>query len=136
MFDPIMRLTRMIRRLFDERAEELGLTYSRARLLSVLGHNEGATQTELACLLGIEAPTLKRQLDAIVKLGLAERRPIEGDGRKYAVYLTDRTPLEPLLGFRREVEAALSEGIEPEELLIARRVLARMAENAERLHRK
>lgn len=136
MFDPLMRLTRMIRRLFDARAEELGLTYSRARLLSVLGHHEGATQTELACLLGIEAPTLKRQLDAIEKLNLAERRPIEGDGRKYAVYLTDRTPLAPLLGFRREVEDALSEGIDPEDLRVTQRVLAQMAENAARLHLK
>ncbi|MFO1166443.1 MAG: hypothetical protein U1E55_15005, partial [Paracoccus sp. (in: a-proteobacteria)] len=58
-----------------------------------------------------------------------------GDARKYAVHLTDTARIEPLLGFRAEVENALIDGIPPEDVATTRRVLARMATNAEHLQR-
>ncbi|RCW82833.1 MarR family winged helix-turn-helix transcriptional regulator [Paracoccus lutimaris] len=135
LFETILYLTRAIRAGFELRVRAQGLTYARARLLAVIGHNQGASQAELAQRLDIETPTLKRQLDALEALGLAERRPLAEDGRKHAIFLTGAARIEPLLAFRAEVEAAFSDGIAPEDLATTRRVLARMAENAERLKR-
>ncbi len=135
LFETILYLTRAIRAGFELRVRERGLTYARARLLAVIGHNQGASQAELAQALGIETPTLKRQLDALEALDLAERRPLAEDGRKHAVFLTEAAQIEPLLAFRAETEAALAEGVDPGDLATTRRVLARMAANAERIRR-
>ncbi|MBD9527758.1 MULTISPECIES: MarR family winged helix-turn-helix transcriptional regulator [Paracoccus] len=136
LFDELVTLTRSIRAGFDLRVKKLDLTFARARLLTTIGRNPGASQSELATALEIETPTLKRLLDALEGQGLAERRPLEGDARKHAIFLTDTTRIEPLLRFRDEVEAALVEGIAPEDLAAARRVLGRMTVNAEKLRRE
>ncbi|WBU63854.1 MarR family winged helix-turn-helix transcriptional regulator [Paracoccus aerodenitrificans] len=129
-----MTLTRAVRAAFEHRVRETsGLTFARARLLATIGHDEGASQTQLASTLGIETPTLKRQLDALEQLGLAERRAMTEDARKYAVYLTEKARIEPLLNFRSEVETEITHGISQEDLATTRRVLAQMAENAKRL---
>lgn len=133
IFDTLVALTRNIRAAFEMRVERYGLTFARARLLTAIGRDEGASQAKLAATLGIETPTLKRLLDALEQQGLAERRSLPGDARKHAVHLTDAARIEPLLGFRAEVDAALSEGIPEDDLAATRRTLARMAENAEKL---
>jgi MarR family transcriptional regulator for hemolysin len=136
IYETILRLTRSVRAAFEQRVQQTrGLTYARARLLLMIGHNEGASQSELASLLGIETPTLKRQLDALEAEGLAERRPLAEDARKYAIHLTNADRIEPLLGFRAEVGAALAEGVSAEDLATTQRVLAQMAANAEKLKR-
>ena len=101
----------------------------------MIGHNEGASQAELACLLGIETPTLKRQLDALEAQGLAERRPLAEDARKYAIHLTEAARIAPLLGFRAEMGVALAEGVSARDLATTQRVLDQMAANAEKLKR-
>lgn len=58
---------------------------------------------------------------------------LPGDARKHAVHLTEAARIEPLLGFRAEVDAALAEGIPEDDLAATRRTLARMAQNAEKL---
>ena len=135
IFDELLLLTRTIRAGFELRVKRLGLTYARARLLTAIGRQPGASQAELAAALEIETPTLKRLLDALEQHGLAERRPLPEDGRKHAVHLTDTSRIGPLLRFRDEVEAALVKDIAPEDLATARHVLARMTANAERLRR-
>ena len=135
LFETILYLTRAIRAGFELRVRERGLTYARARLLAVIGHNQGASQAELAQALEIETPTLKRQLDALEAEGLAERRPQAEDARKYAIHLTDAARIAPLLGFRAQVGAALAEGVSAEDLATTQRVLAQMAANAEKLKR-
>lgn len=133
LVESLIELTRVLRAAFESRVEKHGLTYSRARLLTTIGRNEGASQAQLAALLGIETPTLKRLLDALEAQGLTERRPMPEDGRKHAIYLTEAARIEPLLGFRAEVDVALSHGIAPQDLAVTRRTLAQMALNAERL---
>ncbi|MFC3569625.1 MarR family transcriptional regulator [Paracoccus sp. TOH] len=131
--ETLIELTRTLRAAFGARVEKHGLTYARARLLTTIGRHEGASQAALAALMGIETPTLKRLLDALEEQGLAERRPIPEDGRKHAVFLTEAARIEPLLGFRAEVDAALAEGIPAEDMAVTRRTLAQMARNAEKL---
>ena len=133
IFDELLALTRTIRAAFEMRVRKLGLTYARAKLLTTIGRKPGASQTELAAALGIEGPTLKRLLDAIEAQGLARRCPLPGDARKHAVHLTDTARIGPLLRFRAEVESALVQDVDPEDLAVTRRVLARMLRNAERI---
>ncbi len=133
LVETLIELTRALRAAFEQRVERHGLTYARARLLTTIGRHEGASQSELAAILGIETPTLKRLLDALEDQGLAERRPIPEDARKHAIHLTEAARIEPLLGFRAEVDTALAEGITPEDLVVTRRTLARMAQNVDRL---
>ncbi|GLK66322.1 MarR family transcriptional regulator [Paracoccus kondratievae] len=135
LFETLIGLTRTIRSAFEHRVEHYGLTFARARLLIIIGRNEGASQAELAEEMGIETPTLKRLLDALESLGLAVRRPTFGDARKHAVYLTDTARIEPLLGFRAEADAKLAEDIPPEDLEVTRRTLKQMAKNAEKLRK-
>ena len=136
VFEVFLTLSRVMRTLFDSRARDMGLTYARARLLATISRNEGATQTELAGLLQIETPTLKRQLDALEEMRLAERRPAKGDARKYTIFLTGPARVASIVRFREETEAELFAGIEPKDIEATRRVLAKMAENAERLAEK
>ena len=133
-YESILRLTRAVRTAFEQRVlQTQGLTFARARLLAVIGHNEGASQAELAALLGIETPTLKRQLDALESQGFALRKPMADDARKHAIYLTEAARIEPLLSFRVEIETALTHGIPPEDIATTRRVLAEMAARVEKL---
>lgn len=135
LFDELLTLTRTIRAGFEQRVKKVGLTFARARLLTTIGRNPGASQTELAAVLEIKTPTLKRLLDALEAQGLAERRLLDSDARKHAVYLTDTTRIGPLLHFREEVDAALIAGVPPEDLATARRVLRQMTANAARISR-
>lgn len=132
-FEVFLTLSRIMRGLFDAKAQDMGLTYSRARLLVTIARNEGANQTELANLLQIETPTLKRQLDALEGLQLAERRASPDDARKYNVFLTGKARLASIVRFREETEASLFEGIDAETLEKTREVLTQMSRNAERL---
>lgn len=135
LFEAFLTLSRVMRGLFDARAQKMGLTYARARLLATIARSEGATQTELASLLQIETPTLKRQLDALEEMKLAERRAAPNDARKHSVYLTGPARLASIVRFREETEAGLFEGIDPEHIEITRNVMARMAENADKMSR-
>ncbi|TKW66086.1 MAG: MarR family transcriptional regulator [Paracoccus denitrificans] len=136
-YEAILRLTRAVRGAFEQRVQQTeGLTFARARLLAMIGHNPGASQTELASALGIETPTLKRQLDALEQQGLAERRPMPEDARKHAVFLTETAQIGPLLGFRHEIEAELTAGIPAEDIATTRRVLSEMAARIEMLRQR
>jgi MarR family transcriptional regulator for hemolysin len=57
-------------------------------LLKEAAHAEGASQRELAQHMGIEPPTLVRQLDKLTEDGLVERRPDPDDRRIVRVVVT------------------------------------------------
>lgn len=133
LLELLQDLSRNIRTAFDLRGGRYGLTFARARLLTTISRNQGASQSELASILEIETPTLKRLLDALEDQGLAERRQTPGDARKHSVHLTEAAQIPPLLGFRSEVDETLAQGIPPEDLETTRRTLRRMVQNAENL---
>lgn len=133
LIEAIIRVTRDLRTHYDATAQEVGLTLSRARVVTNLAKNEGATQTELAETLGIEAPALKRQVDALVAAGFIERRGLDGDARKKALFLTERARSSKISGFIERLREDLTEGIPEKDQKIAQAVLERIAENAERL---
>jgi len=135
ILEVILRLMRDLRRCYDRRAQAMGLTLSRARALTSLARNEGITQTELAADLAIEAPTLKRQIDALVADGFIERRPLEGDARKNALFLTDRGRDAAIVDFTHRLRRDMLDGIPPEDLDQATRVLNRIITNIDTLDR-
>jgi MarR family transcriptional regulator for hemolysin len=82
-------VTRGFRSCVDRRLEPMGLSQAQWRPLLML-HKAGEplTQTELARLLDIEAPSLVRLLDRLGENGWIERRNAAGDRRVRRVFLT------------------------------------------------
>jgi MarR family transcriptional regulator for hemolysin len=70
-----------------------------------LSRCEGLTQKELAERLGIEGPTLVRQLDDLERRGLIERRPASMDRRAKRVRVTQAA--RPVLTEITELASAL-----------------------------
>ena len=57
-------------------------------VLHVLQHNPGLRQTQVSQALGIKRTNFVPLFDGLEQRGLAERRPVEGDRRSFALYLT------------------------------------------------
>ena len=124
ILDTLLRVMRTLRRSYDRRARDVGLTLSRARALTTLAHHDGITQTELAAELAIEAPTLKRQIDAL-----------DGDGRKNGLFVTERGRDNAIVDFTHRLRRELLHGIDPQDLDRAAQVLDQIARNIERMDR-
>jgi MarR family transcriptional regulator for hemolysin len=133
ILEVILHLMRDLRRCYDYRAQAMGLTLSRARALTTLARNEGITQTQLAADLAIEAPTLKRQIDALVADGFIERRPLDTDGRKNALFLTERGRDAAIVEFTHRLRSAMLDDIPAKELDQATRVLNKITANIHKL---
>ena len=113
-------VNRKLRTLVDDRARDMGLTLSRARLLMELAREDGPIQSDLAGLL-----------DGLERNGMIERRAVEGDRRARRVFLTDtaRAQAQDILAFLTELRAGILQGIEPGELEAALDVLRRTSRN-------
>lgn len=89
-------LGRKWRARVDERLRPTGLTLARATVLYWIGELPPDTsQRELADIVGIEGPTLVRQLHALESLGLVDRVEMPGDRRAKGLRLT--AAAQPLL---------------------------------------
>lgn len=94
-------ISRLLRRRFDRRARDLGLTRAQWRVLAYLTRNEGINQSALAEILEIEPITLVRQLDRLESAGLIERRLDSADRRVRLLHLTGKA--RPVLERMRDV---------------------------------
>jgi len=111
--------SRLLRRAFDERVRETGVTAPQARLLLNLERYPGRNQAFYAERLEIEPITLCRMVDRMEEADLVERRPDPDDRRARLLHLTShsrgkiariRTALDGLMetmlaGFDAEEEA-------------------------------
>lgn len=79
---------RLMRRSFDSRARQIGVTRPQWRVLSVLRRFEGINQGGLADLLEVEPITVCRMVDRLQEAGLVERRPDPADRRSWLLFLT------------------------------------------------
>lgn len=79
---------RLLRKAFDGRVRQLGMTSPQARLLLILSHSEGENQAFYAERLEVEPISLARMLDRMEEAGRVERRPDPADRRAWRVYLT------------------------------------------------
>ncbi|WP_157982015.1 MarR family winged helix-turn-helix transcriptional regulator [Oceanicella sp. SM1341] len=87
--EALTRLSRKLRTQFNARVLAHGLTYPRARALLRLARRPGMTQSELACELELEKPTLVRLLDRMEELDLIRREADPKDRRAKLIILTD-----------------------------------------------
>lgn len=83
-------VARLVRRAFDARARDIGVTRPQWRVLVTLRRNEGINQGGLADLLEVEPITVCRMVDRLQEGGLVERRPDPLDRRSWRLHLTAR----------------------------------------------
>jgi MarR family transcriptional regulator for hemolysin len=110
----IADVARLMRRNFDRRAQQIGLSRAQWQVLAWLNRNEGISQAGLADLLEMSPMTLVRLIDKLEAAGLVQRRPRPGDRRSYQLYLADHA--HPLLDrlwemgaqTRRQAQAGIS----------------------------
>ncbi|MDF1748014.1 MAG: MarR family transcriptional regulator [Alphaproteobacteria bacterium] len=100
----VHEVARLLRRDFNQRAVDLGLSQAQWRALAYLSHHEGVRQVTLAEFLEIQPISLARQLDYLQENGLIERRPDPSDRRAIQLYLTPKAEpvLERLWGYATE----------------------------------
>ena len=124
-------VARLMRKRFEQRARQYGLTRSQWQVLSKLAVNEGIHQKGLADLLEIESITLVRLLDKMQERGLVERRPHPSDRRMTLLYLTPES--HPLFAVMRslgdQTRAETMSGFSEAESVQLQQFLARMREN-------
>lgn len=70
--------------------QAIGLRPAEFAVLAVLHQNPGLKQLQVAEMLGIRRANFVALMDAMERLGLAERRVAEADRRAYELYLTDK----------------------------------------------
>lgn len=110
-------VSRLMRRRFDARARELGLTRAQWRVLTQLRRREGINQTALAEIMEIEPISLGRHIDRLVEKNFVERRADPRDRRAWRLYLMP--DVQPVLDKLRTLSNANRKevllGIPPEE---------------------
>jgi DNA-binding MarR family transcriptional regulator len=83
--------SRQLRRLFDERVRDLGLTGPQARLLLALERQPNENQVFYAERLEVEPITLTRIVDRLEDAGWIERQNDPADRRARILHLTDKS---------------------------------------------
>jgi len=86
----LAQVARLMRRAFDERAREIGVTRPQWQVLSILLREEGINQGGLAERLEVEPITAGRMIDRMQEGGLVERRADPADRRAWRLHLTAR----------------------------------------------
>ncbi|MBW9056313.1 MarR family winged helix-turn-helix transcriptional regulator [Rhizobium mesosinicum] len=124
-------VARLLRKRFEQRAKDLGLTRSQWQTLAYLANNEGIHQSGLAEILEIEPITLVRILDKLAERGLIERRQHPTDRRIWLLYM--REAAHPILAEMRKIgdvtRGEALESITPEEREQLFRILSVMKTN-------
>jgi DNA-binding MarR family transcriptional regulator len=123
-----------LRKAFDRHAVGLGVTRAQWKVLFKLTRTPGLRQVELADLLEIEPITLCRIVDRLEEAGWVERSRDPADRRAWRLHVTAEA--QPLVEKLKHVGHFLIEeafaGIDPKDIEITRRVLARARENVTR----
>jgi len=123
-----------LRKAFDRLAVGMGVTRAQWKVLFKLTRTPGLRQVELADMLDLEPITLCRIVDRLEEAGLVERARDPDERRVWRLHVTAKAKplIDKLQGVgARLVERAFAE-IDPKEIEITRRVLARVRENAGR----
>ena len=126
--------SRLLRRSFDVRARDIGVTRAQWQVLTTLLRHEGVNQGGLAELLDVDPITVCRMVDRLQDATLVERRADPADRRSWRLFLTPRA--HDLLAQLRPLADALIEealaGIDLAERDRLRNLLDRVRENLSR----
>lgn len=107
---------RLLRRNFNRRVQNLGLTQAQWRLLARIAIDEGARQAQLAELLEMQPISVARLIDRMEAAGWVERRPDPTDRRAVNLYLTEKAEpiLDELWGRAEETQTLALAGLSQE----------------------
>ncbi len=124
-------VTRLMRKLFDRRAQKFDLTRAQWRALKRLHHGEGITQNELAEFLEMEPIAVGRVIDRLQKAGFIERRADPSDRRVWRLHLLPKA--HAVVGDMEQISGELfrqaQRGISAAEMKSMMGVLTRMKDN-------
>jgi DNA-binding MarR family transcriptional regulator len=106
-------VARLLRKVYDRRVRELGLTRAQWWVLTHLYRVDGVTQAELAEILEIERPTLGRLLDRLEAKGWVRREPDADDRRAKRVFLTEavQAPMQTMRAVAASVRSDALSGL-------------------------
>jgi MarR family transcriptional regulator for hemolysin len=130
----IAMASKRLQRSFSDALGDAGGTFPAWQVLLAVQRQGARTQQDLARAIGVEGPTLTRQLDALEAAGLVERQRDLHDRRAIRVKATPRGQAQ----FRRLAKAAgdfderLRSGLSDQEIAQLRDLLARISANAVR----
>lgn len=120
-----------LRRSYDRRAAEYGVTRAQWRVIAFLGREPGLKQVELADFLDVEPITLCRIIDRLEEAGMVERQRDPADRRAWRLYLTPAA--QPLLiklrGLAEEMAALAFAGMSAGDVAAMGAALARIRQN-------
>ena len=126
-------VARLIRRRFERRARQTGLSLTRhqARALLLIARNEGLRQAAVATMLDIEPIALVRLLDRLHEEGLVERRPHSTDRRIRTLWLTPLAwgVIDQVLAINAEIREEACAGLAPAARDMLMRALGHMKDN-------
>ena len=130
----LAQVARLMRRAFDQRAREIGVTRPQWQVLSVLRSREGINQGALADILDVEPITAGRMIDRMQDGGLVERRADPTDRRAWRLFLTERGEqlVEQLQPLAKETSNVALEGVSEEDKLHLLKTLEKMRLNLTR----
>jgi DNA-binding MarR family transcriptional regulator len=113
----LAQVSRLLRRTFDERAREIGVTRPQWQVLTLLKAHAGSNQGTLAEMLEVEPITLGRMIDRLQEADLAERRADPADRRAWRIFLTGKGEalLDHLRPFGRETLTQALGGVSEED---------------------
>jgi DNA-binding MarR family transcriptional regulator len=109
---------------------EVGIRPAQFSVLTVLAHNPGRTQSQIAAALGIKRTNFVALIDSLERRGLAERRPAPNDRRSHALHLTDagKVTVRRLNRMVDKLEAGMIRRIGRDRRAVLLELLRRLAE--------
>jgi DNA-binding MarR family transcriptional regulator len=109
---------------------EVGIRPAQFSVLTVIAHNPGRTQSQVAAALGIKRTNFVALIDSLERRGLAERRPAPTDRRSHALHLTEvgRATVRRLNRMVEKLEAGMIRRIGRNRRAVLLDLLARLSE--------
>jgi MarR family transcriptional regulator, organic hydroperoxide resistance regulator len=128
---------RAFQRLLERRIAAYGIARGQWYFLRVLWLADGLSQRELSTRVGMMEPTTVIALRSMERSGLIRRGRGADDRRKVRVFLSPKAKRlrNELLGVARGITGAAEAGISARDLMVFRRVIARMTANLDRVER-
>jgi DNA-binding MarR family transcriptional regulator len=122
----------LIARAYEDR---FGLTVPQWRLICVLAEDGGLTQAKIVARTVMDKVTVSRAAQGLVRRRLVARSQNKSDARSHVLALTPagRSLYADIAPLALAYEAALIAGLAPEEVMLLKRLLARLQSAAGQL---
>jgi DNA-binding MarR family transcriptional regulator len=110
---------------------DIGLFPGQDQVLQLLAHQDGVTMSTIADELRIKPPTASKMIARMAAQGLLERRGMEEDARRVAVFITDEGQgrMDQLRKTAKKVEKQALAGLDDKDMRRLRRLLKKVARN-------